>query len=422
MVPEFWWRQPGVGAGDLATGAFTGDKLGTTILWSVVLGAFLKYVLNEGLTRWQLATDTTLLEGCMRHFGQLFRWTFLAYLVIWSFLVALALMSACGATLHAIIPWRSPSQDKVFYGILQSLLAVILVRQGGYRLFERLMSAAVGLMFVTVMLTVIALQPDPRDLMIGLFVPDIPSLLENSAEGLVWTVALLGGVGGTLTIVCYGYWIRELGRHGSESLKLCRIDLAAGYLMTALFGMAMVIIGEQAGPFSAKGSALLVELSATLGETIGPVARWVFLIGAWGAVFTSLFGVWQSVPYLFADFLTLNQSPHNKDTPSSRPAVNCESRAYRGYLYGLATIPALGMLVMDFQTSAESLCRRGSAQHPIDCHPAVNSVWPQKVYWSGITEPNLDKRHITLGSAVFCRCGRDECLVQVSMTRVPGSI
>ena len=109
----------GVGAGDLATGAFTGDKLGTTILWSVVLGAFLKYVLNEGLTRWQLATDTTLLEGCMRHFGQLFRWTFLAYLVIWSFLVALALMSACGATLHAIIPWRSPSQDKVFYGILQ---------------------------------------------------------------------------------------------------------------------------------------------------------------------------------------------------------------------------------------------------------------------------------------------------------------
>ena len=41
-------------AGDLATAAFTGTKLGVAILWVVVLGAFIKFVLNEGLTRWQL--------------------------------------------------------------------------------------------------------------------------------------------------------------------------------------------------------------------------------------------------------------------------------------------------------------------------------------------------------------------------------
>ena len=51
----------GVGAGDLATATFTGTKLGTAILWAVVVGAVLKYVLNEGLTRWQLATGTTLI-------------------------------------------------------------------------------------------------------------------------------------------------------------------------------------------------------------------------------------------------------------------------------------------------------------------------------------------------------------------------
>ena len=43
----------GVGAGDLATAAFTGNQLGVAILWVVVLGAFLKFVLNEGLARWQ---------------------------------------------------------------------------------------------------------------------------------------------------------------------------------------------------------------------------------------------------------------------------------------------------------------------------------------------------------------------------------
>ena len=45
----------GVGTGDLATAGFAGSKLGVAVLWAVVLGAFVKYVLNEGLARWQLA-------------------------------------------------------------------------------------------------------------------------------------------------------------------------------------------------------------------------------------------------------------------------------------------------------------------------------------------------------------------------------
>jgi hypothetical protein len=31
----------------------------------------------------------------------------------------------------------------------------------------------------------------------------------------------------------------------------------------------------------------------------------VFLLGFWGAVFSSVLGVWQSAPYLFADFVAL---------------------------------------------------------------------------------------------------------------------
>ncbi|MEZ6044079.1 MAG: hypothetical protein R3C11_00545 [Planctomycetaceae bacterium] len=41
----------GVGAGDLAGGASAGSKLGTTILWAVIIGAALKFVLTEGLAR-----------------------------------------------------------------------------------------------------------------------------------------------------------------------------------------------------------------------------------------------------------------------------------------------------------------------------------------------------------------------------------
>ena len=60
----------GIGAGDLATASFAGSYLGTTVLWAAVVGAFLKFVVTEGLARWQLATGTTLLEGVVEHLGQ----------------------------------------------------------------------------------------------------------------------------------------------------------------------------------------------------------------------------------------------------------------------------------------------------------------------------------------------------------------
>ena len=59
----------GVGAGDLATAGFVGSQLGVKVLWAILVGAFFKFVLTEGLMRWQLATGKTLLEGVARHLG-----------------------------------------------------------------------------------------------------------------------------------------------------------------------------------------------------------------------------------------------------------------------------------------------------------------------------------------------------------------
>ena len=51
--------------------------------------------------------------------------------------------------------------------------------------------------------------------------------------------------------------------------------------MTALFGVAMVIIGA-ATPSSGKGASLVIDLAAQLQTSLGGVARWAFLLGAWG--------------------------------------------------------------------------------------------------------------------------------------------
>jgi Mn2+/Fe2+ NRAMP family transporter len=281
-----------------------------------------------------------LLEGVVRRIGRPVGWFFLPYLVIWSFFVASALMSACGVTLHAMIPlFDDPVHGKVVFGALASLVGLGLVLLGGYELFEKVMRVCIGVMFVTVIVTAVLLWPGTGQVLKGLVVPAIP---DAGGQGLSWTVALMGGIGGTLTVLCYGYWIREEGRAGAGFLRTCRIDLAAGYVITALFGVAMVIIGSTI-EIEGRGATLLVRLSDQLVEPLGQTGKWLFLVGAAGAVFSSLLGVWQAVPYLFADTLGLLREDKEAPSGGAVSAIDTRSAAYRGYLVALAIVPMAGL-------------------------------------------------------------------------------
>jgi Mn2+/Fe2+ NRAMP family transporter len=331
----------GVGTGDLATGSFAGSMLGTAILWAVLVGAFLKYVVTEGIARWQLATGTSILEGVARNIGRLPMLVFLPYLVLWSFFTASAMMSGCGVTLHALIPvFEQAEHGKIFFGALCSVIGIVLVYVGGFRLFEKIMTASIVLMFVTVVLTAILLWPGADHVLKGIFMPSIPDF---SGSGLTWTVALIGGVGGTVTILSYGYWIREEGRTSSDDLAMCRIDLGTAYLMTAIFGMSVVIIGSRI-EVSGSGAMLIVAMADQLGVALGDFGRWMFLIGAVGAVFSSLLGVWQATPYIFSDSWRLVRHPpdkHGEIVPSVNPQTS--TALYRYYLLALGLIPILGL-------------------------------------------------------------------------------
>ncbi len=65
----------------------------------------------------------------------------------------------------------------------------------------------------------------------------------------------------------------------------------------------------------------------------------MFLIGFWTAVFSALLGVWQSLPYLFTDFVALRRG--NGAAAWTEGGVVERSRPYRRYLTGMATIPLL---------------------------------------------------------------------------------
>ena len=331
----------GVGAGDLLAAMVAGADFGTALAWAVVVGAALKLALNEGLARWQLATGTTLVEGWCRHLGRPLLAALLLYLVVWSFIVAAGLMSACGIAAHAVVPALSISA----WAALHSLAAVVLVLAGRYALFEAVMKVMVGLMTVTLLVSVVLVGVPAGGALSGLLLPRIPA---GSAGALL---GLMGGVGGSVTMLAYGYWIRERGWVGRDQLHRVRVDLAVGYGLTALFGVAVLLLAATvlgaAGEGMPPGSGALVALAdavragaaARLGATAGTVAGGVFLAGVWAAVATSTLGVWQGVPYLFSDFLRALRG-------AAESTVSTSSALYRGYLLYLA-LPPMVLLVAE---------------------------------------------------------------------------
>jgi Mn2+/Fe2+ NRAMP family transporter len=243
--------------------------------------------------------------------------------------------------------FSDPAAGKVGFGILHSVAAAALILRGGFAAFEKIMNACIGLMFLSVVLTAALLTPDVPGILSGLLLPRIPRF---ETGGLTWTLALMGGVGGTLTILCYGYWIREKGREGERALGVCRVDLAAAYACTAIFGLAAVLIGSRV-EIEGRGVGLILSMAGQLEAHLGPAGKWMFLVGAWAAMFSSLLGVWQSAPYLFADVWRLRNRIDGKRedaTADESGKVNVRSRPYRVYLILLAVVPLAG-LAMKFE-------------------------------------------------------------------------
>ena len=86
----------GIGSGDVVSATVGGARYGVVLLWAIVAGAFFKFVLSEGIARWQLATGKTALEGWADHLPAWVKYYFGAYLVLWTVAVSAALTNATG--------------------------------------------------------------------------------------------------------------------------------------------------------------------------------------------------------------------------------------------------------------------------------------------------------------------------------------
>lgn len=322
----------GLGGGDIVAASAAGANYGITLLWAVVIGSLLKFVLNEGIGRWQLVTGRTLLEGWIDDLPKILTWYFTAYLLFWTVMVAAAMMSATGIIANTFFPNISVQAWSIIHG----LIALFLVWNGGYFFLENIMKIFIGVMFVCIFFCALMLMPPITDLLSGIFIPKLPS------GSMVFVFGVIGGVGGSVTVMSYSYWMQEAGWHGKEKIGTMRLDLAIAYGLTGLFGIAIILVAAGANAESATGTGIALTIAEQLIPVLGEPGKWIFLLGFWGAAFSSIVGVWHGVPYLFANFFY-----HVRDQKNllESPESITKTPAYRAYLVYICFVPMLLLLI-----------------------------------------------------------------------------
>ncbi|GAA2734586.1 Nramp family divalent metal transporter [Pedococcus aerophilus] len=322
----------GVGAADLVATLIAGSKYGYALLWTVVVGCIMKVVLVEGAGRYSLATGRTIYQG-WSSLGKWTTWYFGPYIVIWGFVYGAAAMAGTGLPLHSLMPFLPVA----VWGILSGLIGLALVWWGRYALFEKVCAALVGIMFVTMVGAAILTLPNLPELAKGL-VPMIPD------GALVNVLSVAGGVGGTITLAAYGYWIREKGWTTPGHMRVMRIDNSVAYVVTGIFVVSTLIVGAEllysANIAIKTGDEGLLNLSDVLADRYGVWAGSVFLVGFWAAAMSSLVGVWNGVSMMFADFVG-----HVRGLASDHPDVGLGGKWYRAYILWLTFPPMLMMFL-----------------------------------------------------------------------------
>jgi Mn2+/Fe2+ NRAMP family transporter len=342
--PSFVWAAEYIGSGEVILATRTGAILGTTVLWAIVIGVFLKFWVGMSGARYTVCTG----EGMIDMFG---RMPGPRHWAVWVVLVAQfvaatfsigAVVTAAGVFVSSLVPESAIPAWMVkifpaFCGWLVTFAAVAIVWSGAFKVLKMVMSFLVLIVVLGVIYVAAHVLPGFGELLdiLHLKIPEVPQWA-LSYEGVTrnpWKeiLPLLGwSAGGFASQVWYTYWVlgagygaaagRGYGRSADVgSLKRMSREAAAkikgwfrvlyvdstlamviGIVVTAAFLIAGagVLRGAKIAP---DGPKVAIELSELFSSRWGAVGGFLFMLAGAAALISTQIGQLAGWPRLLAD-------------------------------------------------------------------------------------------------------------------------
>jgi manganese transport protein len=323
MGPSWVAGAIAAGPATMASVITAGATFGYSMLWVVVLSAILGATAQYLAMRLGLLTEAGIVSVVEEYLGETWAWVLVVDAVLASGLAQLVIMKGL-ADVSATIT----GLDAKIWGVIWAIVLAAGLAGKGYRfleLFAKLLVSAVVIAFVASLFFV---PIDPAAAASGL-VPQIPA----GVDGALVAAGVLGGAVHITLITMHSYNMRARGWTERE-YGLATFDVGSSMLVAfGIYSLAifMVAAGVLHTPEVEAGSLTAVAAGQALGPIVGANAKWLFLLGLWGAAVSTLGANTIVPPYLVADKL-------DWDTDLS-------DVRYRSLLAGVALLSGLGAFV-----------------------------------------------------------------------------
>lgn len=310
-----------VGSGELIVTPKLGASAGFTLLWFIIIGCVLKVFIQIELGRSTLARGLTTLETLDRMPGPrvVVSWV----LWLWLIMFAATVLQVAGMVggIASILRIAGLPVAKPVIAVAVGCITAFLLVAGRYRFVEAASTWMVVAFTVCTMVAVVALQFTP-------FAITGANLVEgfsfNLPPSFTIAFAAFGIIGvGASELIYYPYWCLEKGyaRHvgapdGSAGwrerargwMRVMRVDAWVSCLVYTCATLAFYLLG--AAVLHAKGldvtnADMIQTLSHMYQETFGAWSLWLFLIGAFAVLYSTIFVATASNARLLTDALAV---------------------------------------------------------------------------------------------------------------------
>jgi manganese transport protein len=322
-----------VGSGELIVTPKLGAEEGFKLLWFIVLGCLLKVFVQIELGRRAVLRGQTTLASLNTLPGPrvIVSWVLWLWLAMYVSLVfQVAGMVGGVARVFSLGGLNLPVNGLAV--IIGTSCAVLLV-VGRYRLVERFSMVMVGLFTLATLVAVGLLQKT------GYAVTGA-QLAEGFTFGLpdrlVTAFAAFGIIGvGASELIYYPYWCLEKGyaksigpddgtaewRENARGwLKIMRVDAWVSFALYTTSTLAFYLLGAailHAKQVRVENSQMIETLSLMYREVFGEWSYWMFLVGAFAVLYSTIFGATASNARLAVDAIDLFKLKRYRD-PAER--------------------------------------------------------------------------------------------------------
>ena len=167
-------------------------------------------------------------------------------------------------------------------------LALVLVTRPQYQVIETLFKIFLAVLSVSLLGTALWVGPEPAAILQGFYRLEMPEQAGQFDPLLVGT-AMLGAIGGSLMNFVYPYFLDAKGWRGPRFRRLQVYDFLLAVGVMIVLNLAIWTLGAKL-LWPDHSIEEMDDLPRLLSEVLGPSGRWLFYVGIFSAIYTSLIG------------------------------------------------------------------------------------------------------------------------------------